>query len=333
MPIKDTFFDYFTSDYLIGLAPSGKKAFEIKQVASGVEVSLRVPIKAGEVEYKRIYTLDVKADEQNNKGAIVVPDEDLAVGVFPPVKFALEADAHYRIVILSDHSVNKDCTCACYTNVAGKFVPDYVTRNVDIQEELSSKVYLLDGKSFDFARVSLVSESGKERVGSGLLIPKFKQRAGAASLTFAIDLGTSNTHIEYSSGDDQLPKPFEFNSDQPQFSLLFSTDSAVVMDHIRGEFIPESIGVNANCHFPMRTVLCIDKVNSGRNGTGIGAYEPFGNASPAFMYNQKIVGTKYNEYVPNLSGVKLVPTNEQRIKCYIESLFMMITYKSSSRRS
>ena len=327
LPIKDTFFDYFTSDYLIGLAPSGKKAFEIKQVASGVEVSLRVPIKAGEVEYKRIYTLDVKADEQNNKGAIVVPDEDLAVGVFPPVKFALEADAHYRIVILSDHSVNKDCTCACYTNVAGKFVPDYVTRNVDIQEELSSKVYLLDGKSFDFARVSLVSESGKERVGSGLLIPKFKQRAGAASLTFAIDLGTSNTHIEYSSGDDQLPKPFEFNSDQPQFSLLFSTDSAVVMDHIRGEFIPESIGVNANCHFPMRTVLCIDKVNSGRNGTGIGAYEPFGNASPAFMYNQKIVGTKYNEYVPNLKWSQASPTNEQRIKCYIESLFMMIRTK------
>ena len=30
-------------------------------------------------------TLDVKADEQNNKGAIVIPDEDLAVGVFPPL--------------------------------------------------------------------------------------------------------------------------------------------------------------------------------------------------------------------------------------------------------
>lgn len=99
------------------------------------------------------------------------------------------------------------------------------------------------------------------------------------------------------------------------------------MDHIRGEFIPESIGVNANCHFPMRTVLCIDKVNSGRNGTGIGAYEPFGNASPAFMYNQKIVGTKYNEYVPNLKWSQASPTNEQRIKCYIESLFMMIRTK------
>ena len=53
----------------------------------------------------------------------------------------------------------------------------------------------------------------------------------------------------------------------------------------------------------------------------------FGNASPAFMYNQKIVGTKYNEYVPNLKWSQASPTNEQRIKCYIESLFMMIRTK------
>lgn len=41
----------------------------------------------------------------------------------------------------------------------------------------------------------------------------------------------------------------------------------------------------------------------------------------------KIVGTKYNEYVPNLKWSQASPTNEQRIKCYIESLFMMIRTK------
>ena len=327
LPITDRFLTYFNTDYLYGLAPSGKKAFEIKEVASGVEVSLRIPISGGEVEYKRIYTQDVKADAMNNKGAIVVPDEDLAIGVFPPVKFNQESDAHYRIVILSDFAVNKDCSCVCYSNQDGAFVPDYVTRNVDVQEEQSSKVYLLEGKTFDCARITLVSEKGKERVGNGLMIPKFRQRSGSASLTFAIDLGTSNTHIEYSSGDDQLPKPFEFSIDQPQLSLLFKTNDPYALDHIRGEFIPESIGQNANCHFPMRTVLCIDKVNSGHNGTGVGTYEPFGNASPAFMYNQKQVGTKYNDYVPNLKWSQASPTNEERIKCYIESLFMMIRNK------
>lgn len=327
LPILDTFFDYFSSDYLLGLAPSGKKAFEIKQVASGVEVALRIPIIGGEIEYKRIYTLDVKSDKENNKGAIIVPDEDLAIGVFPPVKFNQESDAHYRLIILSDISLNADSKCVCYSNQLGSFTPDYVTRNVDIQDEFSSKVYLIDGKTFDFARITLVSPNGKERIGNGLLIPKFKKRAGSSALTFAIDLGTSNTHIEYSSSNSELPKPFEFGTDQPQLSLLFSTESASVMEHIRGEFIPESIGKNENCHFPMRTVLCIDKVNSGHNGTGQGSYEPFGNASPAFLYNQKIVGTKYNEYVTNLKWSQANPENEQRIRCYIESLFMMIRTK------
>lgn len=326
-PINDIFFDYFSSDYLLGLAPSGKKAFKIKQVASGVEVTLRIPISKGEIEYKRIYTLDVKADKENNKGAIVVPDEELAIGVFPPVRFNQESDSHYRIIILSDISLNKDSKCICYNNQTGSFIPDYVTRNVDIQDEFSSKVYLIEGRAFDFARITLVSSNGKERIANGLLIPKFRRRAGAAALTFAIDLGTSNTHIEYSSGINQLPTPFEFGSDQPQLSLLFSPESASVMEHIRGEFIPESLGKDETYHFPMRTVLCIDKVNSGHNGTGQGSYEPFGNASPAFLYNQKIVGTKYNDYVTNLKWSQSNPENEQRIKCYIESLFMMIRAK------
>ena len=31
LPIKDTFFDYFTSDYLIGLAPSGKRLLKLSK--------------------------------------------------------------------------------------------------------------------------------------------------------------------------------------------------------------------------------------------------------------------------------------------------------------
>ena len=72
IPVTDTYFDYFTVEDLMGTSPSGKKTMEIKQVASGVEVTLRIPIqKNHEVEYKRIYTLDVSADKANNKGAIV----------------------------------------------------------------------------------------------------------------------------------------------------------------------------------------------------------------------------------------------------------------------
>ena len=325
IPVTDTYFDYFTVEDLMGTSPSGKKTMEIKQVASGVEVTLRIPIqKNHEVEYKRIYTLDVSADKANNKGAIVTSSVYSAVGVLPPVKFVDDIDAHYRIVLISDFNLNQDYTCNCHDK-GGFFTPSYVKRNIDIEDDYSSKVYCIDGRSFDFARIGLRAETGKERIGSGLLIPKFKQRIGSGSLTFAIDLGTSNTHIEYTDGPNSLPKPFEYGPDQQQISLLF-TPVADIIGHIRGEFLPESIGSEAICQFPMRTVLCIDKNNAGINGLGNGAYVAFGNASPAFMYN-KIVNPKYNNFIPNLKWSQITYENEERIRCYIESLFMMIRTK------
>lgn len=328
LPILPQFFDYFTVNDLMGLAPSGKHTIDLKTVASGVEVTLRIPVQKGhEIEYKRIYTLDVKADKINNSGAIVVAPEDFVIGTFPPVKFADDSDAHYRVAILSDFVLNKESSCEFYNEKERFFTTNYVVRNVDIADDIRSKVYIIEKKAFDCARITVVTDqSGKEKRATGLLIPKFKKRTGSASLMFAIDLGTSNTHIEYTSGVDQLPQPFSYDVDQPQMSLVCKP-SDIIRNHLRGEFVPERIGNEAQCHFPMRTVLCIDKNNAGIDENGTGAYAAFGNASPAFMYNKTDVGIKYNDYVPNLKWSSLNPQNEERIRCYIESLFLLIRTK------
>lgn len=327
LPIKPLFFDYFSVNDLKGKSPSGKNTIDIKSVASGVEVTLRIPIKKGEIEYKRIYTLDVKADQINNQGAIVVaPEEDFGVGIFPPIEFANPLDAHYRIAILSDFAINKEYSCTCFNN-NGTFTPDYVIRNVDIDGDIRSKVYFLDGNDFKGIYLTILTDQqSTERKATGLIIPKFKKRTGSSALKFAIDLGTSNTHIEYTSGDDQMPQPFAFDIDQPQISLLCKP-SDIIRNHFRGEFIPEAIGNNALSHFPLRTVLCIDKNNAGISERGTGSYVAFGNASPAFMYNKSEVGTRYNDFIPNLKWSKINIENEERIRCYIESLFLMIRNK------
>ena len=327
LPLTKVFFDYFKVEDLMGKTPSGKNFIEIKQLASGIEVVLRIPIRKGDVEYKRIYTLDVKADKQNNVGAIVLAPEDFTIGVFPPVKFRSEQDAHYRIAILSDFNLNKECSCECHNEIDNFFIPDYVVRNVDIENDIRSKVYILDNKSFDCAFFSILSDQpGKENRAFGVLVPKFKQRLGSSNLMFAVDLGTSNTHIEYTSGIDKMPEPFAYNTDNPQFSMVCKPSDTIRL-HVRGEFLPESIGNNSQCHFPFRTVLCIDKNNSGINESGVGAYVAMGNASPAFMYNKADVGTRYNNFIPNLKWSQLNHENEERIRCYIESLFMMIRTK------
>lgn len=328
LPITPLYFDYFTVEDLKGFAPSGKKTFEIKTMASGVEVTLRIPIQDNnEVEYKRIYTLDVAADKTTNRGAIVQSSWDFDIGILPPVQFPKAEDAHYRIAIVSDFDVNKDCSCSCHNEADGFFVPDHVVRNVDIESDIRSKVYLISNKTFDCVRLDVITEEpGREKKATGILIPNFRRRMGASKFTFAIDLGTSNTHIEYDLGEGRLPQPFEFDSKETQMSLVCKP-SDLIKNHISGEFIPEAIGADKQCHFPMRTVLSIDRNNCGINEGGVGAYAAFGNASPAFMYNKLDVGTGYNKYIPDLKWSALSEDNEERIRCYIESLFMMIRAK------
>lgn len=202
-----------------------------------------------------------------------------------------------------------------------------MVRNVDIVTDDRTKTYIIDKQTFDFARITIRNKEGKERGGSGLMIPKFQPRTGNTILSFAIDFGTSNTHIEYSDGKNTLPKAFEFGKDQPQLCLLFNPSDDTPINHLRGEFIPEAIGAGAICRFPMRTVLCMDKNNAGINESGNGSYVAFGNASPAFMYNKAVVGPKYNDYIPNLKWSQMSFDNEEKIRCYIESLFMMIRAK------
>ena len=328
LPVTHLYFDYFTIEDLKGTTPSGKKTIEIKTIASGVEVTLRIPIQNNnEVEYKRIYTLDIAADKENNKGAIVPSSWDFDLGIIPPIQFANPSEAHYRIVIISDFEINKGCSCCCHNDTDGFFVPDYVVRNVDVVSDVRSKVYNISNKTFDCIRFNVITdEPSKEKKATGILVPFFKKRTGTTKFTFAIDLGTSNTHIEYISGPGEMPKPFEFDSNERQMSLVCKP-SDLIKNHIRGEFIPEAIGSKEQCHFPLRTVLCIDKVNSGINESNVGAYTSFGNASPAFMYNKSDVGTGYNQFIPDLKWSALSNENEERIRCFIESLFMMIRAK------
>lgn len=75
LPLTKSFFDYFKVEDLKSKSKiSGKNLLEIKELASGVQVTLRIPIVGGEVEYNRIYTFDVRAEKQNNKGAIILAE-------------------------------------------------------------------------------------------------------------------------------------------------------------------------------------------------------------------------------------------------------------------
>ncbi len=331
LPIMPAYFDYFTLKDLMGTTPSGKKTIEITPVAgNGVSVTLRIPVKNGEIEYDRIYNVSAKADKATNKGGIVMCNPSTTVGVMPPVKFANAAEAHYRIVVMSPFNINKDCSCEFYDSGNGIFQSDYVVRNVTDQNDIRSKVYFLENKEFDAIRVTIATDVkvSAEKVATGLLIPIFKQPTNNnTAFSFAIDLGTSNTHIEYRDSPNSMPRAFDYANTEPQISLVCGTVDDILRQHISAEFLPEAVGNNSPCHFPMRTVLSEDKTNSGWNEkTGTGSYIALGNSSVAFMYNKSDTGDKYNEYKTDIKW-STDANAEEDIRCYIESLMMMIRAK------
>lgn len=331
LPITERFFDYFTVEEL-------KNMISIKDVAAdGVEVNLSVPIGNGEkyVEYNRIYNLDVKAEKENNKGAIVQTPDDFMVGVFPPVPFPNAQDANYRIAILCDNELNKQCSCKCHNEENGFFTPNWVVRNANETDDIRAKVFFVEGVTFDSARITVKTDNkdSVEKFAEGLLVPLFKKKNGVTSYSFAIDFGTSNTHIEYKeTGTNNTPIPFTVESDNPQIALICKP-SDVILYHLRGEFVPESIGVrddkgnlSSDTKFPMHTVLGFEKGSTGineQNPNNDGVYIAMGNASPAFAYDNLQVGLPYNQFVTNLKW----DSPEEQVKSYIESLMLLIRNK------
>ena len=56
--------------------------------------------------------------------------------------------------------------------------------------------YLLEKRNFDFVQVR------NTHGYCGILLPIFKQQRNVERFEFAIDLGTSNTHIEFRKGNE-----------------------------------------------------------------------------------------------------------------------------------
>ena len=91
-----------------------------------------------------------------------------------------------------------------------------MVRNVDDEDDVRTKTYLINNQLFDFACVRIKTSNGREKYGQGLVVPKFRSKGSAKVFSFAIDFGTSNTHIEYTNEADQMPQPFDIKNDSPQ---------------------------------------------------------------------------------------------------------------------
>jgi len=311
LPLTNTFFEYFTPEQLLGnVVPNGPKMIETRKNAAGVTIILRIPIKKGFIEYKRTYyEIDNPAvDATHNDGCI--KSCKFAFGMIPNVGYSEDKYAFYRLGLLCDFTSDLNWDVNCFRK--GRLITAAeLVRNESDAKLPKCKTYAVEGSVIDYIQIC----NGHS---SGVVIPRLRKQIESDQFTFAVDFGTTNTHIEYSV-NGAPSTPFDISEQDEQIQLLCDYD-ADWRTNFYSDFLPQHVGEGREYKFPLRTILSAAK-NTNWNHHVI----PMGHANIPFTYERKREYA-YNRILSNLKWSN-DPDNVKRIECYINSLFLILRNK------
>jgi hypothetical protein len=342
LPLKKKFFQFFGIDDLKGTMQDGRKMFKISDTANGgVKVELRIPIKGNNmykyISYERTYYPGqnngiAEPNIAENKGAVLENQFNLLL--YPFIKVS-DIDNHYRIGI-----IDRDIQLWTKQNVYHlQFFSQYSsdpikiddgkikTRSQKQQDGFSSKYYVLN-ENFDYIQV----QNGHS---TGIIVPAFVERQeGNLDFAFAIDFGTTNTHVEYTI-DGGSPQPLEITAADIQLATLHNrkffeqdrslngTNAIDLINVIYNEFLPEFIGKDHEFRFPTRTAISSD-VNLNSD---VATYA-LADFNMSFGY-EKYPKPRQTEISTNLKWANYNANNReiQRVEAYFENLMLLIRNK------
>ncbi len=315
LPVKPLLFEYFSPEEVRGEMLDGKPMLEMESLAgkSGVKVILRIPIKGSGkisyIEYARIYYNSQGSNEKSNEGGMT---EFRFTGfVMPQIRFNDENDAIYNVSCVQGK--DRSYEFSFYKEAKKLSIGSSSCRDSDKQLLTKAVNYQLKNTNFDFIQVC---NSGYR----GVLLPLFKEQRNIEQFEFSIDLGTSNTHIEYRK-DNAKPTPFVFTQADRQLCEMFVPKSDDLIEEtglIEKDFIPAEIG-NSDFYFPTRTVLSHAKVIDWDKPN-----EPYGLANLPFTYDKR-KEQQYNKYRTNLKWGK--GDDGRAMELYVQCLMLIIRNK------
>ena len=331
LPIKPLYFRYFSVKTLTSTMPDGKQAFEMESIAGGsVNVIIRIPIigngNIGYIEYQRIYYAQRQPDVSETQNSGGMSTFDFTGLVMPSMKFQNEEDAIYTVSCVSTFSnqfrfdfyreseLIRDIPVDCRNQERGLF-------------DFKAETYTIQKSNFDFIRVS--NKSGI----SNVIIPNFLIHQNLEDYEFAIDLGTSNTHIEFKKADSNSSESFNYKDSESVFSTFFvqsyreiegklkPIDLIDETDLMVRDFIPTFVGVDSDFSFPTRTALSYAKITDWTE-----KLRTFGLINFDITYNKKL-GIAYNAK-PMVNIKWSSKANAQSaMQAYIRNIMMIIRNK------
>jgi len=329
LPIKPLFFQFFSVDTLMGNAPDGKPVFRMSKIgADSVRVELRIPIaKAGEcVVLERSYRHGALPDEADNEGSIF--ECQFNVGFLPMVSVR---GNFLQYVGIADNDILKSTLDHDYKLTflqQGEMIPvepdNYTEKSNKVKHNrnATTRYYTLK-EHYDV----LVVDNEHAR---GIIVPLTPElQSGGDQFSFAVDFGTTNTHVEYAV-NGKPPQPFTIEKRDIQLMTLIEPDSewyfnGFTRDIFLHELIPEKIGPGQLFQFPIRTVTTeIQNLDHNK------ATSPVSDVNISFVY-EKLAILKQSLVARNLKWQNFDPEKgiaaESRLRCFLGELLILIRNK------
>jgi hypothetical protein len=294
LPVTDTFFKYYSVQEL-------RKWIQITEIGTNVEVKLENPDLQQDI--KIVY---------RESDSMLKVERDFDCMLFPNVKFADPKDAYYRFGLFLPYAQKNqmnEYSAAFYAGSNQVKVEKPVIRNTNDAENPICKTYLLTQKNFDRVKIS-------HKSGSGILLPNLPDKGNIETFTFAVDFGTTNTHIEYKNTSNNTIRPFDIQENDKQIHfLLGSSESNTLAADI--DFTPPLIGAAERFKFPIRSALSLAK-----NRKDTAKVYPFAQANVLIPYEKRLV-PEYNKALTQLKW----DSTEEEMGYFIDSLCFMLRNK------
>lgn len=324
LPLTRTFFEYFRAEDL-----GNKVSIEIdeRQEYGGItNVTLKIPTKKGIITYRKKYKA---TDSAMAESGDFIYDISVGLSIYPFVRSA-NVSIDYNIGLVNISARNSNFLISPIDSTDNDLRTQF---NEPINKTTRSNTksdFTLITEHYAFKRDFDALELEVDSIVAGYILPKIPSHSnGAAEYSFAIDFGTTNTHIEYKTssirGFDIVDKETQnvfLRKQGGQAETAAIKQLSIGEAYLIQESVPVEISSTSQYNFPIRTSIVENQnINHATNVI------LFNDLNIAFDFEIKRIQSHLH-LVTDLkwSNLKEV-TNETRVLKLLEQLLKLCKNK------
>jgi hypothetical protein len=311
-PLTETFFHYFKAENVKNFLKIDEKGL----AGGGIVVELEIPVKKGKIKFKKIYSQPIKAN-------------GFHLGILPFFKVEGEQFPYY-VGMIDARRVDKGIKVSerKLTFFNGNRAINPQKSSLRRSEGEKTYYYKIE-EPFTHIRVEI---DGTECT----IIPLFPEKKCVSEAHFAIDFGTTNTHIEYKI-ENGPEKPFDNPGNDPLLVTLLKEAKdplqKVIENDFQQEIIPKGFPINDKeigyIGFPFRSALLYNKMDLDKIADK--DFDLFLFANGYLLLDNLPIPKDFRvETELKWGGKESKEEHEKKVKKYVEFLLTLVKYKALS---